>query len=197
MRGGVPRTAAGGLVIERLVATTAPGTNAMIFEPGTALLIKAGSVLTFQIHYTASGGYLAMSTDASLVEEYLRSTESQGKTLRQTSGLTEAAQKVTGPGTTLFGYQNQVETMRALLELLKKDPGSLTNASPLASTPGVPNPQALFKDWFDFSLLPPFDKISKYFHFAVYGGSATSQGLSFKLFSPAPPQLKTAQSSGK
>ncbi|HEV2445905.1 MAG TPA: thiol-disulfide isomerase, partial [Candidatus Sulfopaludibacter sp.] len=38
-----------------LIATTAPGTNAMIFEPGTALLIKAGSVLTFQVHYTACG----------------------------------------------------------------------------------------------------------------------------------------------
>jgi hypothetical protein len=38
-----------------LIATTAPGTNAMVFEPGTALLIKAGSVLVFQIHYTANG----------------------------------------------------------------------------------------------------------------------------------------------
>jgi hypothetical protein len=38
-----------------LIATTAPGTNAMIFRPGTALRIKAGSVLTFQLHYTANG----------------------------------------------------------------------------------------------------------------------------------------------
>lgn len=38
-----------------LIATTAPGTNAMIFPEGTALLIKAGSVLTFQVHYTAKG----------------------------------------------------------------------------------------------------------------------------------------------
>ena len=150
-----------------------------------------------KLNYTASGGYVAMSTDATLVEEYLRSTENQGKTLRQTSGLTEAAQKVTGPGTALFGYQNQIETTRAIFELLKKDPGSITNASPLAAIPGMPNPQAFIKDWFDFSLLPSFDKISKYFYFVVYGGSATSQGLSFKLFTPAPPQLKMAQSSGK
>ena len=94
-------------------------------------------------------------------------------------------------------YQNQIETMRAIFELLKKDPGSITNASPLAAIPGMPNPQAFIKDWFDFSLLPSFDKISKYFYFVVYGGSATSQGLSFKLFTPAPPQLKMAQSSGK
>jgi len=38
-----------------LIATTAPGTNAQIFEAGRALLIKAGSVLTLQVHYTATG----------------------------------------------------------------------------------------------------------------------------------------------
>src|SRR5262249_33684855 len=37
-----------------LIATTAPGTNAMIYKPGTALRIKAGSVLTFQLHYTTN-----------------------------------------------------------------------------------------------------------------------------------------------
>jgi hypothetical protein len=38
-----------------LIATTAPGTNAMVFRPGTALQIKAGAVLTFQVHYTTDG----------------------------------------------------------------------------------------------------------------------------------------------
>ncbi len=38
-----------------LIATTAPGTNAMAFQPGSAMLVKAGSVLTFQVHYTANG----------------------------------------------------------------------------------------------------------------------------------------------
>jgi mono/diheme cytochrome c family protein len=38
-----------------LIATTAPGTNAQIFQAGGALRIKAGSVLTLQIHYTANG----------------------------------------------------------------------------------------------------------------------------------------------
>ena len=38
-----------------LIATTAPGTNAVIFQPGEALRIKAGSVLTLQVHYTATG----------------------------------------------------------------------------------------------------------------------------------------------
>jgi hypothetical protein len=38
-----------------LIATTAPGTNAQIFGPSSALRIKAGSVLTLQVHYTATG----------------------------------------------------------------------------------------------------------------------------------------------
>jgi hypothetical protein len=38
-----------------LLATTAPGMNATVLEPGTAMLVKAGSVLTFQMHYTPNG----------------------------------------------------------------------------------------------------------------------------------------------
>lgn len=53
MGGGIGRGGAKGPGV--LIATTAPGTNAMTFPEGTALLIKAGSVLTFQVHYTAKG----------------------------------------------------------------------------------------------------------------------------------------------
>jgi len=38
-----------------LLATTAPGMNATVLDPGTAMLIKAGTVLSFQIHYTPNG----------------------------------------------------------------------------------------------------------------------------------------------
>jgi hypothetical protein len=38
-----------------LIATYAPGTAAQVFEPGTAMRLKAGAVLTFQLHYTANG----------------------------------------------------------------------------------------------------------------------------------------------
>src|SRR5882724_7810125 len=144
------------------------------------------------LNYAAASGYVAMSTDTSLLEEYLRSSESQGKTLRETAGLVDATQKVTGPGTALFGYENQTETMRTAFETLKKDSSSGT-AGDLSSLPGalgVAGPGKLFKDWMDFSLLPAFDKVSKYFHFAVYGESATVDGLTLKVFAPVPPGLK-------
>ncbi|HXT17015.1 MAG TPA: cytochrome c [Gemmatimonadaceae bacterium] len=38
-----------------LIGGTAPGTNVMEFAKGTALKIRAGTVLTFQMHYTAKG----------------------------------------------------------------------------------------------------------------------------------------------
>ena len=38
-----------------LIGGTAPGTNVMKFPAGTALRLRAGTVLTFQMHYTARG----------------------------------------------------------------------------------------------------------------------------------------------
>ncbi len=38
-----------------LIATNAPGTNAMTFAPGRAMRIRAGSTLVLQLHYTAYG----------------------------------------------------------------------------------------------------------------------------------------------
>jgi hypothetical protein len=41
----------------------------------------------------------------------------------------------------------------------------------------------------DFSLLPDYDQVSKYFFISVFNGSATADGISFKAFSPRPPGL--------
>jgi hypothetical protein len=46
-----------------------------------------------------------------------------------------------------------------------------------------------FSDWMDFSLLPDYDLVSKYFYFSVFNGSAMADGLSFKVFAPRPPQM--------
>ena len=144
------------------------------------------------LNYAASGGYVAMSTDVPMLEEYLRSSESQGKALRETPGLVEATQKVAGPGTSLFGYENLSETMRATFETLKKDPGAFTNASGFSALPGVPAMpgQKSFREWLDFSLLPSFDRVAKYFSFSVYSGGANVDGLAFKMFVPVPAQAK-------
>jgi mono/diheme cytochrome c family protein len=50
-----------------LIATTAPGTNAMTFQPGRALRIRAGAVLQFQMHYTSNGAAAKDKSSVGLV----------------------------------------------------------------------------------------------------------------------------------
>lgn len=138
---------------------------------------------TRAIYCAAGGGYVALTTDASMLEEYLRSTDKPPKPLNGTAGLVNAAQHVGGAGGGLFGYQNQRETMRAAFKSLKNSTDSAGGLDSISTLPKS------FRDWADFSLLPDYDQVSKYFSFSVYGGSATVDGLSFKAFTPRPPQL--------
>jgi hypothetical protein len=135
------------------------------------------------IYCAAGDGYVALTTDVSMLEEFLRSAQNPPKPLNGTAGLVDAAQHVGGTGGGLFGYQNQRETMRAAFKSLKN---SSDNAAALGSFSALPKN---VRDWADFSLLPDYDQVSKYFSFSVYGGSATADGLSFKFFALRPPQL--------
>jgi len=149
------------------------------------------------LRYAASGGYVALSTDVSILEEFLRSSETQAKTLKETPGLSEAAQRVLGPGSSLFGFQNQAESIRGWFELVRKDSGAVTNSTAAAAAALWPGAHAGLKEWVDFSLLPPFEKVSKYFYFSVYGGSAIVDGLALKVFSPVPPGAAKSQEASK
>jgi hypothetical protein len=146
------------------------------------------------LSYAATSGYVALSTDATLIEEYLRSGDSQAKALRDLPGLTEAVQRVAAPGSSLFGYQNDAENMRAAFDMLRKlsaspsEGGSSGSLLPMAV--GLGGGEKALKEWLDFSLLPPYDKISKYFGFSVYAGGATVDGLGLKMFAPVPAGLK-------
>jgi hypothetical protein len=143
------------------------------------------------LYCTTGGGYVALTTDVSLIESFLRSADSKAKPLREIAGFAAAAQHVGGAGNGLFTYENHRETMRALFIALKNTPDSPSakgarqfGALPFAS------PGKIFGDWVDFSLLPEYDKVSKYFSFSVAGGSVTADGLSFKMFAPRPPQME-------
>jgi hypothetical protein len=146
---------------------------------------------TRSLSYVASGGYVAISTDDSMLEEYLRSSDNQQKTLRDTAGLTDAIAKVGGSSAGVLGYENQAETTRVVFEALRNNASTNSSSSTmmLPGLGGLPNAGS-FKDLMDFSLLPPFDKISKYFSFSVYSASANTDGLTFKMFAPTPAGLR-------
>jgi hypothetical protein len=70
----------------------------------------ATAVPTRALYCAASGGYVAVTTDVSMLEEYLRSGEKPVKPLGGTPGLIDAAAYIGGTGNGLFGYENQRET---------------------------------------------------------------------------------------
>ena len=158
--------------------------------PTLAFAASAGGAGSATLSYAASGSYVAITTDTAMLEEYLRRSDGQQKALRETPGLMDAVQKVGGSSVGIFGYQNDAELSRFLFEAARKSQG--TAAAGSAPLPGMDFPMGnnAFKDWMDFSLLPPFEQVAKYFSFSVYGVSANADGLTFKMFTPVPPPLK-------
>ncbi|MBI3418053.1 MAG: hypothetical protein HY043_22415 [Verrucomicrobia bacterium] len=143
------------------------------------------------LSFSPSSGYVAFSADAALLEEFLRSSETKLKSLRETTGLSESAEKVGGLGTGFFAYDNNNETLRLLFDSARQDPDKFAkNILPLSGLPGAPDQSTELKEWFDFSLLPPFEKIAKYFQFTVGAGSVGADGLTYKIFAPTPPELQ-------
>ena len=139
-----------------------------------------GATSAHSLYVSASGGYLAMSSDPAILEEYLRSADGKVKPLAETAGLADAAQHVGGTGGGLFGYQNTRETVRDTFKLLK-------NGAALDSTLRM-FPAGL-REIADFTLLPEFDPVAKYFYFSVFAGNANADGMTLKVFSPRPPAL--------
>ena len=156
----------------------------------TLAFAGAGGAASPTLSYAASGSYVAITTDTAMLEEYLRRSDGQQKTLRETPGLMDAVQKVGGSSVGIFGYQNNAEVSRFMFETARKGQG--TNSLDSAPLPGMDFPvgKNAFKDWMDFSLFPPFEQVAKYFYFSVYGVSANADGLTLKMFTPVSPQLK-------
>jgi hypothetical protein len=129
---------------------------------------------------SSSGGYVAFSSDAGILEEYLRSADGKTRPLSSLPGLSDAEARIGGANGGFFGYQNQRDNMRSTFKLLKSAVG------PTLETKMVP---PAFRDWMDFSLLPDFDQVAKYFYISVYNETTTGEGINFKVFTPRPPQL--------
>ncbi|HTR43286.1 MAG TPA: hypothetical protein VMH87_16870 [Pseudomonadales bacterium] len=148
---------------------------------------KGAAPAAHSLYCSSSGGYVALSMDASTIENYLRSDDGKTKPLSQVPGLMDAAQHVGGMGNGLFGYQNQRELMRMLFTALKNDPSAGSALfSPLGAAPFATAGNN-FQSMVNFALLPDYDRVSKYFTFTVYGGDTTSEGIDLKFFDPRAP----------
>lgn len=156
-----------------------------------------GSGSPSELHLSASGGYLAIAGDTGTLEEYLRSSDTKPKPLAETPGLREAAQKLGGTGTGMFGFQNDAEQIRPYWDAVRTNPGLFFG---LAAAQNPALEEALGDDqkeleqkiteWVDFALLPEFSKVAKYFYHTLYTGTMSSGGYTLRTFTPLPPQLR-------
>ena len=159
-----------------------------LYSMNLTLPTSKGSPRQLSLHFTASGGYLAFSYDAAVIEEFLRGNPSQN--LRSIPGFTDLTQRLGGTEGGLFGFQNETEAMRATFETLRQESSSLSKLFDSASWAkrfGLGGKEGRLDDWFDFSLLPPFEKVAKYFYRSGWAGHFDSEGFSLKaitLFSP-------------
>lgn len=128
------------------------------------------------------GGYLAISDDPGLLEQFLRSSDGGGKSLRENPVMIESAQKVGGMSAGLFGVQDQRESLRGTWEAMRS--GSLNKPPGAVRGPDGNPPSA--DEFADFKLLPPFDQVAKYFGINVYAGTWDSQGFQLKQYGPNP-----------
>lgn len=149
-----------------------------------------------ELHFVASGGYLAISADTVILEEYLRRADARPKPLAEFPGLREAAEKVGGTGTGLFSFQNDVESLRMPWEALRQNKNlfldlvTAQNPALKEAMSGQDDFQKKLSEWLDFSLLPPFERVARYFHFTVFAGQASNAGYLLKIFTPFPPGLR-------
>ncbi len=133
-----------------------------------------------KIEFTASSGYLAVSSDPAMLEQFLRSGEAKAKPLREVDGLTAAAEKIGGMGTGFFGYQNQKEQTRIAIEMAKK----MAVDGPGGPFGGIPD--FGLGAAFDYKVHPPFDQVAKYFGFTVYSGQVSADGYRLRVYGPTP-----------
>ena len=138
------------------------------------------------LSFTTSGGYVAITTDTPVLEEFLRSSENPPKPLRAVNGLAEAAQKTLGMDAGFFSYDNQAESMRLTLELAKKNPEEFSQSLFMAFGRGD---SEAFNRYFNIELLPAYDRIAKYFGFVVTTAGTTQDGLVLEALAPRPAGL--------
>jgi len=163
------------------------------FTPPT-MATSRGAGGSKSLSYVASGNYVAFAADDAILEEYLRSgsAETPPKALRDTAGLADAIAKVAGQNAGLLTFENESERMRLAFDMLKTSAANTNSAASSVIESMIPfaSPEKKLKDWLDFSLLPEYDKVSKYFGFSVWSGNANANGITFKYYVPTPAQLK-------
>ncbi|MCX8109185.1 MAG: hypothetical protein N3G20_10305 [Verrucomicrobiae bacterium] len=159
-----------------------------VMPPSVAFLGAQSSVTGALLHLSWAKGYLAVANETTILEEFLRSSESAGTTLAQIPGWTRAVQQVGGSNTGFLGYQNMCESFRLLFSTLKSfTPSDQAAGSSVSIAPGLSEARSVLMSIADFSTLPPFEAVSNYFGIFVCAGTVNAEGYGLRaVFTSAP-----------
>lgn len=178
-------------LLSSFIADSMGGLNEREVEGRTIYGLNLVPATGQKVEFTASQGYVAIATDAAILDEYLRNSGGGDHPLRETQGLTQAAEVVGGMNTGFFGFENDKENMKFFFRLLKNNPDFFQNIFsdlPVEENEEF-NPGEVLGKLFDFKLLPDADQIAKYFDLTVYAGNSDDKGISVKAYTPNPPGL--------
>jgi hypothetical protein len=146
------------------------------------------------IAFAGANGYLAVATDLELLKQFLQSADAGSGNLLAKPGLRAAAEKVGGLGTGMFGFSNDRESARSVWNALTTPGGAASNPNALLlqqflSASKMAGEEGGLAEWIDLSLLPPFEKVEKYFHYSVFAGTAGKEAFHLRYYAPKPPEL--------
>ena len=159
-------------------------------QPGTGGVAAPSQSIAF----AGADGFLAVAADPELLKSHLTGSPAAGAGLLSKPGFRVAAERVGGLETGMFGYSNDRESMRSFWGALTTPGGGASNPTALAfqqmiAASAMVGDGGGLAEWIDFSLLPAFDEVQKYFHFTVYAAALNKEGLAVKVFAPKPPGL--------
>lgn len=149
---------------------------------------------TQNFSFTSAKGYLVLATDPGLMKNFLEGNTGSAGPLASQPDLEVAAKMVDGFGTGMFGYANNRENLRVIWDAFTQGDSATGNPVALMWHQLVTASAAAGKgggvgEWIDLSLLPPFEKVEKYFYISVYSGATNAKGFTLKGFSPNPPGM--------
>ena len=147
---------------------------------------STGELVASEVLFAVKDGYLAVSTNADLMQGLLDGKAQQP--LARRDRLAAAAAVVGGTDSGFFAYQNDRVMMLSMMDTLRANADQFEMIFSMIPMEGLD--EVSLNDWLDFSLLPAGEKIAKYFDVTVYGAETDARGVTLKMFSPRPPNLK-------
>ena len=140
------------------------------------------------LHFAPAGRHVAISTDAEVLEDYLRGKASGEAALSQNVAFDRALKTLGSSDGGYLHYQNPIASTRLYYEQARKDPQKLLSQwTDRTASGAISN---TFLEVFDFKKLPPFDAVESYLTFTLTGNISDQKALKLRSIAPNPPALK-------